>query len=46
MRRFACRNFQISTELDSKLSYTVTTPNGRDEEKLLVKTDACGNLIS
>jgi hypothetical protein len=22
MRRFACRNFQITTELDSKLSYT------------------------
>lgn len=22
MRRFACRNFQITTELNSKLSYT------------------------
>jgi len=22
MRRFACRNFQINTKLDSKLSYT------------------------
>ena len=36
---------KIINGLKQTQSYTVTTPNGRDEEKLLVKIDACGNQI-